>query len=288
MEQKSSWSTLKIGSDLYIGKINQNVDDSSFTFWLSDFKVLWSETIASKVELIKRASNINPTIVIDDNIADQLIRVICKVENAAVDNKNINPNDTELNLQLTYSTEAGVAYTFNWLLEKCEPQHFFDQITKALLQQITELDDHKRQLVDIAKRKDDEIKQYKIEGAPELMRKRFITEEFKEDAFTSHVQMFNCDIREFQSVIGPLPKNVANIEETKEVTVSPVKNTENKKHSSPKGIRHRRNFRELKAIVPRGVVYDEDEDSDPASNNEPTQHNDTTNPAKRTRQSSDC
>lgn len=287
------WTKLQLDGTLYVIKFEQRIEqnsESTFKFWLSDFKTLWSESIASKENLFNRVLEENPTVVIEDSFVNLLLAAIGKVESASY---AIIKNNDEITLQSTHFMEEGNSVKIQWLLKKCDPQEFFDQITKQLLLQIGELQDHKKQLIDIAKRKDIEIKQHKLEGAPELFRKKLITEEFKESDFSSKSQMFSCDIDEFESLIGPLPKNVAKEEKVKDPT-SPVKIVTVKNLSSPRSKRNPRRLLRPEIIRP-GVVYDSDDDSEPKmlpaepenESNQPFQDNDTMNPTKRIRRSSD-
>lgn len=286
----AQWKKLQLDGVLYVMKFEQKNGqhpEPAFTLWLSDFKTLWSESIASNEDLFKRVSDENPGVVLENGITDQLIAAIGSVESSTQVNKIISPNEEEV--QLTYFTEGEILVKLRWSLKKCGSQVFFDQFTKPLLQQIWELQDQKKLLIDLAKRKDDEIKQHKLEGAQELMRKRFITEQIKEDEFVPQLQMFNCEIGEFESSIGPLPKDIAKKEETKVETISAVKPVVAKNHSSP---RSKRMPRRLAEIIRPGVVYENDDDSEPEMptadlNNEQNQDDETTNPSKRTRRSSD-
>lgn len=279
------WSHLKIDSGSYIIKIDQNIASNSeplFTFWLSDFKTLWRDTIFSKEDINNRISGNNPSMIINDKITDESIATIRKVEHLLCANTNIDMNGDEIYLQLIYAADDELSINFKWILKKCEPHQFFNEITKALLQQITELQKHKEQLIDVAKRKDDEIRQYKLQGAPELMRKRFITEEFKADKFTPMSEMLSLQlIKDLDSLIGPLPLPKIDIDlgETNEETTLMEQNIEAKTNYSPRS-KKRNQRRHRHEFVRLGVVYDDDDDSESTPN-------ETTNLSKRTRQSSD-
>ncbi|XP_055303024.1 uncharacterized protein LOC129568779 [Sitodiplosis mosellana] len=254
------WSKLKIGADLFVGKFDRNSSEAgeSFTFWLSDFKTLWSECVSSKENLLQRLADDNPTLTISDEMSDQLLGALNTVGSATQVNTDIKPGDEEFKLQFKLLLGEGTARKFHWLLTKCEPQVFFDQITKSLLHQICDLS----QLIDIVKSKDDEIRQHKLEGARSLERRRFITKVFNADEFKSQSQTFDCSVDDFRSIIGPSAKNLAK-NEANEVVISPKKPT----NAPNRGGRNRMLFRNQPFIKPGNVQYDEsdgDED-EPAS-----------------------
>lgn len=222
-----------------------------FTFWLSDFKTLWTETIRTKFELFQRFVDENASLSMDDGTTNQLIGALGTFTKYYQNNTEIKPNDDEIKFQFKLGLDGGVLTNFYWLLKKCEPQVFFEQMTKSLLHQINELEKSKKQLIEIVKKKDDEIRQYGLEGAPPLQRKKFITAPFDEAAFTARPQMFNCDIAEFETVIGTLFKCITP-EEPKRI-ISPVKPPV-----------HGRKIRIQPAFVrPGEVSYDSGDDDEP-------------------------
>ncbi|XP_031624687.1 uncharacterized protein LOC116341647 [Contarinia nasturtii] len=213
------WSKLKIGTDQYIAKLNRKDADNlgSCTLWLSDFKTLWSESFTDKFDLIQRLADSNPALNIDDEIGEKLISEIFAFESAKID--AYTNDDDEIHLQHSLTDEMGC--TFQWLLKKRDAQVFFEQITKPLLQQIGEMEDNEKVLIEIINKKDAEINQYKLEGAPELNRKKYITEKFDDTKYTSPSKVFNCSIDSFEGMISPLSKKIAKREES----ISPQKPT---------------------------------------------------------------
>lgn len=265
------WSNLPSQSGVYILRLDQRTDnndtpESTFTLWLSDFKALWNETVTSE-NLFKRFSEKNPTLAQnDDVIQTEFITALGSVTN--IKHSNIcdesADNDDDMALQLKYLIFDDVEVEFQWLLKKCGPQEFFDQVTKPLLRQIGELQHQKAQLIDIAKRKDDEIFLYK--SGQNVIHKRFITEKFEEQSFQLKSQMFNCEIDQFQSVIGLLPKNVVSNEpandDSSNTAEQSIQNTSTMKYTSPKTNRNQRRPFRRPLIRPGQWKYEEDEEDD--------------------------
>lgn len=288
----SQWSKLQTESGVYIMRLdeqsNENAAESTYTIWVSDFIILWNESI-TRQDLFKRFSEMNPTmatmITNDDVIKTQLIAALGTVANMKHPNVHNNDNDDSKKLQLKYLIFDDQEVEFQWVLKKCGPQEFFDQFTKLLMRQYGEIENQKKEWVVIVKAKDDEIDQYKLEPGRNEIRKRFITKKFDEQKFELPTQMFNCEIDQFESVIGPLSKNVASneskavIDESSNAEGQPNQNTSSVKQKSPKG---KRNYRGPF----RGQVYqlgkieyekDSDDDDDNSGSNSASE--------KRTRQS---
>lgn len=261
------WSSLPSQSGVYFMRLdrqldNNNAEESTITIWLSDFKALWNETVTRQV-LIKRFSEKNPTLDRnDDVIHTELIAALGSV--ASIKDLNIRneaDNDDSIEVQLKYLIfDATTEVKFQWLLKKCEPHKFFDQITKPLLRQIRELHDHKAKLIDIANRKDGEIGEYKLVSGQVEIRKRFVTEKFDEQSFESECQMFNGDIDQFDSLIGPSAKNIIS-DESGNATEQSIQNTTAVKHKSPSG-NHRPPTKVHRAGQYEFINDDDEDDSD--------------------------
>lgn len=278
------WSHFQTETEVFIWRLDQSCDN--FTIWLSDFKALWNETVTNS-DLIKRFSDKNPTLATDDEeIKGQLfgaLGIVTSIKDATVRNK---PNSDDVELQLKYIIFGDVEVKLEWLLKKCGALEFFDQITKSMLRQLSELQDQKTELCALAKKKDQEIGQYKLELKDKQIRKRFITERFEEEKFTLQSQMFNCEIDQFQRVIGLLPKKVVSEEEPKvhvecNTAEQPIKKTSVVKHANA---RSKRNQIRLKCpeLIRPGVRYENSSDDDNDVNK-----NDVELSSKRTRSSSD-
>lgn len=253
------WSKLKLGANLFLSKFDRKNSETvdSFTFWLSDYKTLWSECINSKDNLLQRLADDNPALTITDEIFDQLVGALNPVESTAHANTDIKPGDEEIKLQLKLSLGDKIQSQFHWFLKKCDSETFFEQITKSLLYENCEL----KQLIDIVKKKDDEIKQHKLEGARPLERKRFITDVFNADEFTLQSQVFDCTIDDIERIVGKLPKK-------------PMKNEANEAGNSPKKPtvitsyrpgKNRLRLAQQKIVKPGDVKYLSDDDNNDES-----------------------
>lgn len=277
------WSKLPNESGVYIIKFDRNSVENSeplHTIWLSDFKTLWSESFATKEALFKRISDENPTLITDEEMEAKVIAGLGTMDKTTQMNTSINPNDDEISLQMKYFIKGEISIKFHCSLKKCESHVFFDEITKPMLRQIGQLQDDRQQLIEVIEGKDVEIKMYKLDRTEPLLRKQFITKEFDKTAFALQSQMFNCEITEFESVIGVLPKNIVTKDSKDEST--PVKDhTSNAK--SPRGGKNRRRRLVYQEVVRPGVTYDNSDGDDDAL--KPVQSED--NPSKRTRCSSD-
>lgn len=282
------WSDLQIETGVYIMRLdqpNENSAESTFTIWLSDFETLWSETI-TRHDLLKRLSDKNPTLATDDDIINgQFIGELGKISSIkqpAIHRDESNADDVKLQLKYIIFDEAEVE--FEWQLKKCGPRDFLEQITKPLLRQAGELQDQKRELCDVATKKDLEIAQYKLELGQVKIRKRFITEQFDGQKFTLQSQMFNCEIDRFQSVIGLLPKNVVVNEPTVEAENNAVQptgtnNSTERTNTSPRGKPNPRRKHFMPKLVRKGVCYEE--------SNTDSDDDDKEKPPKRERRSSE-
>lgn len=210
------WTNLPTKSGTHIVRLDKGPDKNAaaalaeFTFviWFSDLKSLWCETITSQ-ELFKRFSDENPGFVVGDDevIKGQLIAAI----DTAANTKNpevLHNDDGDTKLNLKYVIFGDFEVGFQWSLKKCDSSVFFEQMTKVFLRQIGELEDQKKQLIDMLKKKDDEIGQYKLKHGS-IDRKRFITAPFEEKQFEMQTNAFSGVIDQLESAIGLVPKNVA-------------------------------------------------------------------------------
>lgn len=262
------WSKLQHDSSVYIIKSDRKQPENiepEFNFWLSDFKELWHESFATKDDLFKRIKDANPALIID-GIEDNLIEMLGKLDTkTATISKAEKISDDVFQLEMKFYMDGGVTVKFNWCLNKCNPQAFFEQITKKLLHQIGELELNVKQLIGTVKSKDKEIAEYTAEGAAPLHRKQFVTQKFDETQFNQPTKLFNCEIDEFEGVIGTLSKIV--------VTTSTEKNEPTKKTTptKPKSrFTNRPQVIQPKFVDPR-VAYmnsDEEDDND-ADENQP-------------------
>lgn len=263
------WSKLQQDSSVYIIKCDRKNSENiepEFNFWLSDFKELWHESFATKDDLFKRIRDANPALILD-GIKDDLIEILGKMDTKTVTvGKATQINDDEFQLEMKFYMDGGVTVKFDWCLEKCNSQAFFEQITKKLLHQIGELELNVKQLIGTVKSKDKEIAEYIAEGAAPLHRKQFVTQKFDETQFTQPTKLFNCEIDEFESAIGTLSKIME--------TTSTEKNEPTKKTTPTKPKSRHTNRPQVikpKFVDPHKTLWinSDEEDGDDADENQP-------------------
>lgn len=287
------WSNLQTDFGVFIMRLDEQSDDntgeSTFTIWVSDMKFLWNETL-TRQDIFERFAHKNPALSIenDDVIQSQLIAALGSLDNAPnVKNPNIDnepQNDDAIEVQVKYHIFDDFEVDFEWRLKKCSPEEFFEQITKPLLRQVGELQDKNKELIGVAKKKDDEIDQYKLEVGQIEIRKKFVTKKFEEEKFELQTQMFSFGIDRFESLIGQLPKKVAidepkaSKDESSSAAEQPNQSTAAVKHKSPKGKRATRKLYCGPVIKPGEIKYENDSDDDDDNTSKSA-------PNKRTRQS---
>lgn len=259
------WSKLQHDSSVYIIKCdrkNSGNIEPEFNFWLSDFKELWHESFATKDDLFKRITDANPALIID-GIEHNLIEMLGKIDTkTATIGKATKISENGFQLEMKFYMDGGVTVKFDWCLEKCNSQAFFEQITKKLLHQIGELELNVKQLIGTVKSKDKEIAEYIAEGAAPLHRKQFVTQKFDETQITQPTKLFNCEMDEFEGVIGTLSKMV--------VTTSTEKNEPTKKTTPTKPRPRFTNRPKPKFVDPHKTLWmnSDEEDDDDADENQ--------------------
>lgn len=260
------WSKLNLDHKVYIIKYDQSStenSDSMVTCWLSDFKHLWKESIETIENLQKRFSEQNRRYEIKN---DQLIETIVKLS-ANICNSKIESNDDKLKLHFDYPFSEDIFVKFYWLLERCDHQEFYENISMPMLKQMIELQANRTKLIEIIEKKDQEIEQYKLDGAAPLMRKQFITKPFENVDADLQFKMFSSDISEFSNAL-------IGTDQLMETTVSDVQAKDNVETKSSNSIkddsmiiascsskaRNRKGFTIIKRI--EAVTYEENDSDD--------------------------
>lgn len=168
------------------------------TCWLTDLKGIYRETLACMADVMERIKHENPLLFASDiekKVLDTILTLPKKTNAAKADQITFSRNDNQL--QLKYYLSEKVPLRFYWTLSKCNEATFFEMVTAPLLRQIVCAGDTIRDLVDIVKRKDLEIAQYKFDGAQPLTRKHFVTQRFDENQIKSRAKpLFDCSVSE--------------------------------------------------------------------------------------------
>lgn len=198
-----------------LGKIWKkiNIQDSPFIVcltkehhgWkvlLTNFKEIWSESLTDE-KILERSKKLNPILIISDNehrevVLDTLSDI---PEYAKESSTNV--------IKLSKHFEGG-NFKFELLFSKGTTEEFWENVTKPLYLSSIELMRRQNILLDLVKRKDTEIAEYKAEGA-ELLRKNIETKVFDEDQLQMHT--IGIDEREcidsFQTVIEFYNKSIS-------------------------------------------------------------------------------
>lgn len=188
------WKKFSVDSESYIVKFIRSDAEPVVTCFLSDFKSLWSECITSTSILQKRFTELNRRLDVDD---DKLLEIITKLPES-IQFAQFNPaEDGVRKLCFEYHLSAEIILRHNWHLQKSDEQTFFEQITKPMMNQMLTFYDNQTKLIDIVKRKDQEIEQYKLDGAPPITRQQLVTKPFDISDVPLNVNMFECPITEF-------------------------------------------------------------------------------------------
>lgn len=180
----SLWKVYTINSVPYIIRFErQKCSSNRLTCWLSDFKSLWKETFENESEALTRANKENPLLATAD-IIQIILDTVCSLPpisetgDSSTSIRNVEQNDDAVTFRLKYYLAEGVPFKFFWALRKCPIDVFFEEITRGLLSHIDRLQKEREALEEIIRKKDEEIDQYKLEGAGPLSRKQLVTERF--------------------------------------------------------------------------------------------------------------
>lgn len=243
---------------------------NKITCWLSDLKTLWCEHFENGTNMLKRVQTMNPLLFADSG-GKSFLKTITSIPDDETFTKNCRIEKDEENLKLItkYYLADRIPLNFNWCLKKCNKDEFFEQITKQMLWQISTLEQDNNNLIDLIKRKDQEIEQYKLEGAGTLTRKRLITEPFQLCKDLVNVQLFDKDIIGLNSGFvtpPPVPQRKAQVSAENEKTENP--NEAGVSESEQKGKPPRaRNWRKQHKMHPvykptPKVTYEDTSDSE--------------------------
>lgn len=197
------WIRLVIDSECFVIKFQKNIASDSnaiVTCWLSNFKLLWTESIASIAILQKRFSELNRQLDIDD---DKLFEMITRLPQSIQYTEFQANENGKHKLSFEYHLSKEIKARYCWLLQKSNEQLFFEHITKPMMSQMLELHTSRSQLIDLVQRKDQEIEQYKMDGA-KLTRKQLATKPFESDDVSLKVDMFECSVADFSRECGAI------------------------------------------------------------------------------------
>lgn len=168
--QARTWNELKFGDEIYmICAIKEN---DKFNILLTNLVELWAETL-TKDATIQRCRELNKLLNVDSLDCNQIVGTILN---------DICSHIVEANkekIQLHRKIED-ITFKFAIHLRKASPEEFCEIVTKPVCISSMELMRQCRILLDLIKKKDEEIAEYKAEGA-ELIRKNIETKPFNEE-----------------------------------------------------------------------------------------------------------
>lgn len=209
----------KNGEKLFFRTTRAHSEDGieSITCWLTDCKILYSETLNDRRVVIDRVKQGNAFLHLESGIDQKIFETISTLPMASVSAKDdqiiFSPADRRL--QLKYFISDCVPMKFHWSLSQCDENAFHEMFTVPLLRQLVHAEQTVLDLVEIVHKKDLEIEQYKLDGALPLIRKQFVTERFDSGQLKSK-RLFDCNI------IDLLPIDPAIVVDEAEATVLSV------------------------------------------------------------------
>ncbi|XP_015172926.1 PREDICTED: non-homologous end-joining factor 1-like [Polistes dominula] len=178
-------------------------EHNAWKILLSNFKEIWSECLTDE-NILNRSKELNPILIIDDSelmevVLDTLTNIPKYADNPSVDH-----------IKLLKNFEGG-RFKFVINFSKGTTEEYWDNITKPLCLSSIELIRRQNILLDLIKKKDQEIAEYKAEGA-ELIRKNIETKVFNENQLDTHAIKIDESnyVDPFQKVIEFYNKTISN------------------------------------------------------------------------------
>lgn len=181
--QAPVWKNLKLNNETYMISATQKDDDIDLL--LTNFIEIWMEKLTNKI-ILDRCRELNPLLHVEDLICQEIILNMLKDIPG-----NIKEPSYPEKIELRTKKGRGVV-KFELKLVKGTPENFWEYITKPLCISSMEVVRQHKFLLDLIKKKDEEIAEYKAEGA-ELIRKNIETKPFTEEQLKTDVCITNID-----------------------------------------------------------------------------------------------
>ncbi|XP_043484152.1 non-homologous end-joining factor 1-like isoform X2 [Leptopilina heterotoma] len=168
------WKSVKILNKQYgfLSKKENNV----YTISLTDFVTLWHEELTIET-ILQRCKALNPLLKIEalniEKTIEEILSQIPEILDSAVE-------ETNSYKIILYNNIKGGKLKFELNLNRGSNEEFYETITKSISTISMDLIDKYYLLLNIIKAKDEEIAEYKSEGA-KLIRKNIETKPFNED-----------------------------------------------------------------------------------------------------------
>ena len=187
------WNDIKIGHDFYMISVTRR--DEVIEVFLTNLTELWMETLTTEI-ILDKCRKLNPLLnVAAINCSEIVANILSNVSQHIV---QASVEEIKLHAQL----EGGLM-KFSLNLTKGTCRHFGEIVMKPLCISSLEIIRQNKILVDLIKRKDEEIAEYKAEGA-ELIRKNIETETFKEEQLKTDIPVPDAAecARAFQGMVN--------------------------------------------------------------------------------------
>ncbi|XP_017889396.1 non-homologous end-joining factor 1-like isoform X2 [Ceratina calcarata] len=170
------WESVKIDSKDYLISVTRN--DDTIKIFLTDLIELWTETLTNEI-VLNKCRKLNPLLNVEAlNYNEIVLNVLRNISNYIVE------ASVEL-IKLRVPIEGG-SMKFNLSLTKSTSQDFWEIVTKPFCISGMELMRQRTILLDLIKKKDEEIEEYKAQGA-ELIRKNIETKLFVEEQLKADI-----------------------------------------------------------------------------------------------------
>lgn len=192
-KQRCTWNNIKINNDTYMVSVIQK--DNTIKVLLTNLIEIWMDTLTKEI-ILDRCRKLNPLLNIEDlNYYDVVLNILNNMSRNII-------NVSVEHIKLRAEVDGGIM-KFDVNLTKGTPQDFWEIITKPLCISSMESSRQHKFLLDLVKKKDEEIFEYKAGGA-ELIRKNIETKRFKEEQLKITIDLdpnIDC-INIFQSAMN--------------------------------------------------------------------------------------
>ncbi|KOX68851.1 Non-homologous end-joining factor 1 [Melipona quadrifasciata] len=150
----------------------QQTEDNTIKVFLTNLIEIWMDTLTKEI-ILDRCRKLNPLLNVEDlNYYDVVLNILNNISRNII---NVSVEHIKLRAEVD-----GGTMKFDVNLTKGTSQDFWEIITKPLCTSSMEISRQHKFLLDLVKKKDEEISEYKAGGA-ELIRKNIETKRFKEE-----------------------------------------------------------------------------------------------------------
>ncbi|XP_033356581.1 non-homologous end-joining factor 1-like isoform X1 [Bombus vosnesenskii] len=192
-KQHNTWNNIKINNDIYMVSVTQK--DDIIKVFLTNLIEIWIDTLTKEI-ILDRCRKLNRLLNIETlDYNDIILNILNDMSKYII-------NATVEHIELQVQVERCLM-KFELNLTKGTSEDFWDFVTKPLCISSMEIIHQHKFLLDLMRRKDEEIAEYKAEGA-KLIRKNIETKPFKEEQFEitiSNPSIIDCT-NAFQTMVN--------------------------------------------------------------------------------------